>query len=81
LPKDDKSASRPKEAISKGKDSKDEGKSTEGKARPGRKLKNAGTPAGDADKEKGKEKEVKAAEIEQEAPGNASTGKKRRRKA
>ncbi|PWZ24790.1 Sister chromatid cohesion protein PDS5 B-B [Zea mays] len=81
LPKDDKSASRPKEAISKGKDSKDEGKSTEGKARPGRKLKNAGTPAGDADKERGKEKEVKAAEIEQEAPGNASTGKKRRRKA
>ncbi|XP_066322022.1 sister chromatid cohesion protein PDS5 homolog C-like isoform X2 [Miscanthus floridulus] len=82
LPKDDKSTSKPKEAISKGKGSKDEGKSTEGKARPGRKPKNAGTPAkSDADKEKRKEKEVKAAEIEQEASGNASTGKKRRRKA
>ncbi|XP_066332109.1 sister chromatid cohesion protein PDS5 homolog C-like isoform X2 [Miscanthus floridulus] len=83
LPKDDdKSATKPKEAISKGKDSKDEGKSTDGKARPGRKPKNAGTPAkSDADKEKRKEKEVKAAEIEQEASGNASTGKKRRRKA
>ncbi|CAD6250332.1 unnamed protein product [Miscanthus lutarioriparius] len=82
LPKDDKSTSKPKEAISKGKGSKDEGKSTEGKARPGRKPKNAGTPAkSDADKEKRKEKEVKAAEKEQEASGNASTGKKRRRKA
>jgi len=77
--KDDKSVSKPKEAIIKGKDSKDEGKSTEGKAKPGRKPKNAGTPAGDSDKEK-QEVEVKAAEIE-EASGNASTGKKRRRKA
>lgn len=80
LPIDDKSASKPKEAISKGKDSKDEGKSTGGKGRPGRKPKTAGTP-GEADKEKPKEKEVKATEIEQEASGNASTGKKRRRKA
>jgi len=77
--KDDKSVSKPKEAIIKGKDSKDEGKSTEGKAKPGRKPKNAGTPAGDSDKEK-QEVEVKVAEIE-EASGNASTGKKRRRKA
>ncbi|CAL4968273.1 unnamed protein product [Urochloa decumbens] len=84
LPKDgdDKSASKPKEASIKGKDSKDEGKSTEGKARPGRKPKNAGIlAAGDADKEKRKEKEGKAAEVEQEASANASTGKKRRRKA
>ncbi|CAL5057178.1 unnamed protein product [Urochloa decumbens] len=85
MPKDgdDKSASKPKEASIKGKDSKDEGKSTEGKARPGRKPKNASFPAaGDADKEKRKEKEGKAAaEVEQEASANASTGKKRRRKA
>ncbi|KAG2659745.1 hypothetical protein PVAP13_1KG380000 [Panicum virgatum] len=73
---DDKSASKPK-------DSKDEGKSTEGKARPGRKPKNPSTPApvvSDADKEKRKEKEGKTG-IEQEASANASTGKKRRRKA
>ncbi|CAN6238628.1 unnamed protein product [Urochloa humidicola] len=84
LPKDgnNKSASKPKEASIKGKDSKDEGKSTEGKARPGRKPKIASTPAvSDADKEKRKEKEGKAAEEEQEASANASTGKKRRRKA
>ncbi|CAN6273460.1 unnamed protein product [Urochloa humidicola] len=80
LPKDgDKSASKP-EASNKGKDSKDEGKSTEGKARPGRKPKNAGTAVSDANKEKRKEKEGKAAEVEQEASANASTGKKRRRK-
>ncbi|PUZ76524.1 hypothetical protein GQ55_1G298000 [Panicum hallii var. hallii] len=81
---DDKSASKPKEASIKGKDSKDEGKSTEGKARPGRKPKNASTPApavSDADKEKRKEKEGKTVGIEQEASANASTGKKRRRKA
>ncbi|XP_062222783.1 sister chromatid cohesion protein PDS5 homolog C-like isoform X2 [Phragmites australis] len=84
LPKDggDKSASKPKEASSKGKDSKDESKSTEGKGRPGRKPKNAGTPAeSDTDKEKRKEKEGKTVEIEQEASGVPSTGKKHRRKA
>ncbi|XP_062219621.1 sister chromatid cohesion protein PDS5 homolog C-like isoform X2 [Phragmites australis] len=84
LPKDggDKSANKPKEATSRAKDLKDESKSTEGKARPGRKPKHAGTPAdNEADKEKRKEKEGKTAEIEQEAPGIASTGKKRRRKA
>jgi len=80
---DDKSASKPKEASIKGKDSKDEGKSTEGKARPGRKPKKPSTPApavSDADKEK-QEKEGKTVGIEQEASANASTGKKRRRKA
>ncbi|CAN6232436.1 unnamed protein product [Urochloa humidicola] len=84
LPKDgdDKSASKPKEASIKGKDFKDEGKSTEGKARPGRKPKNASTSAViEANKEARKEKESKAAEVEQEASANASTGKKRRRKA
>uniref|UniRef100_A0A0A9CLA4 Uncharacterized protein n=1 Tax=Arundo donax TaxID=35708 RepID=A0A0A9CLA4_ARUDO len=83
LPKDggEKSANKPKEASGKGKDSKDENKSTEGKGRPGRKPKNAGTPAeSEADKEKWKEKEGNTAEIEQEASGTASTGKKRRRK-
>ncbi|RLM79722.1 hypothetical protein C2845_PM12G11910 [Panicum miliaceum] len=81
---DDKSASKPKEASIKGKDSKDEGKSTEGKARPGRKPKNPSTPApavSDADKEKRKEKEGKTVGTEQEVSANASTGKKRRRKA
>ncbi|KAK3158442.1 hypothetical protein QOZ80_2AG0137270 [Eleusine coracana subsp. coracana] len=82
LPKDgDKSGSKSKEAGSKGKDSKDEIKSTEGKGRPGRKPKRASTPVeSDTDKEK-QEKESKTAEIEQEASANASTGKKRRRKA
>jgi hypothetical protein len=83
LPKDggEKSASKPKEAGSKGNDSKDEIKSTEGKGRPGRKPKSASNPVEtDADKEK-QEKESKTAEIEQEASANASTGKKRRRKA
>ncbi|KAJ1279943.1 hypothetical protein BS78_04G194200 [Paspalum vaginatum] len=82
LPKDDKSASKPKDTSSKGKDSKDEGKSTEGKGKPGRKPRNANASVtSDADNEKAKEKEGKTAEREQEASGNASTGKKRRRKA
>nr|CAB3447220.1 unnamed protein product [Digitaria exilis] len=83
LPKDgdDKSASKSKEASNKTKDSKDEGKSTEGKGRPGRKQKNPSSAVIDADKEKQKEKEGKTAEIEQEASANASAGKKRRRKA
>lgn len=83
LPKDDdKSASKPKDASSKGKDSKDEGKSTEGKVKPGRKPKNANASVtSDIDNEKRKEKEGKTPEREQEASGNASTGKKRRRKA
>ncbi|KAK3154613.1 hypothetical protein QOZ80_2BG0192870 [Eleusine coracana subsp. coracana] len=82
LPKyGDKSGSKSKEAGSKGKDSKDDIKSTEGKGRPGRKPKRASTPVeSDTEKEK-QEKESKTAEIEQEASANASTGKKRRRKA
>nr|CAB3450357.1 unnamed protein product [Digitaria exilis] len=73
---DGKSSSKPKETSSEAKDSKDIGKSNEGKGRPGRKPKNAS----DADKEK-QEKEGKTSEIEQEATANASAGKKRRRKA
>ncbi|KAL6899604.1 hypothetical protein ACP4OV_006262 [Aristida adscensionis] len=82
-PKDagDKNANKPMEASSKGKDSKDDSKSVEGKAKPGRKPKVTGPSASDADKEKRKEKEGKTSEAEQEASGNASTPKKRRRKA
>ncbi|KAL6633992.1 hypothetical protein ACP70R_026663 [Stipagrostis hirtigluma subsp. patula] len=76
LPNDagDISVSKPKEASSKDKDSKDDNKSVEVKARPGRKPKKVltGTPApSDADKEKRKEKEGKTAEIEQEASGDS----------
>jgi hypothetical protein len=82
-PKDggEKSASNSKEAGSKGKGLKDEMKSTEGKGKPGHKPKSASNPVEtDADKEK-QEKESKTTEIEQVATANASTGKKRRRKA
>jgi hypothetical protein len=76
----EKSVSKSKGASSKGKDVKDEIKSTEGKGRPGRKPKSASKPVEtDADKEK--QKESKTTEIEQVASTNASTGKKRRRKA
>jgi hypothetical protein len=81
VPKDggEKSASKPKEAGSKGNDSKDEIKFTEGKGRPGRKPKSVSNPV-ETDAEKEKQKESKTAEIEQDASANASTGKKRRRK-
>ncbi|CAM0945278.1 unnamed protein product [Alopecurus aequalis] len=80
------SGSKPKEVGSKGKDSKDEIKSGDGsvKGRPGRKPKSLSTPvvaSGGSVKEKRKEKEDEASEMEQEASGKASTGKKRRRKA
>ncbi|KAL5212565.1 hypothetical protein ABZP36_023412 [Zizania latifolia] len=80
-----------KEAGGRGKVSKDETKSTEGKAKPGRKPKVAAAPASgegskanrvSADEEKLKETEGEAAEKEPGgSAGSASTGKKRRRKA
>lgn len=85
--KDDlaKDSSKPKEVSSKGKDVKDESKSGGGsvKGRPGRKPKSPAAPvaSGGSVKEKRKEKEDEASEMEQEASGKASTGKKRRRKA
>ncbi|KAG8071423.1 hypothetical protein GUJ93_ZPchr0006g41887 [Zizania palustris] len=80
-----------KEAGGRGNDSKDETKSTEGKAKSGRKPKVAAAPASgegskansvSADEEKLKETEGKAAEKEPGgSAGSTSTGKKRRRKA
>ncbi|KAG8060331.1 hypothetical protein GUJ93_ZPchr0002g24339 [Zizania palustris] len=80
-----------KEAAGRGKDSKDEIKSTEGKVKPGRKPKVAAAPASgegskanifSSDKEKRKKIEEEAAGKEQEgSTGGTSTGKKRRRKA
>ncbi|KAF0923989.1 hypothetical protein E2562_008339 [Oryza meyeriana var. granulata] len=86
-----KSASKPKEASSGGKDLEDESKPIEGKTKPGRKPKVATAPVTgegskanvSAEKEKRNETEGETAEVEQGgSAGGASTGgKKRRRKA